>query len=157
MRPAWFMENHLMSIGLIQTMGINGGAIQGDLPFSQVATKDIAAFAADALADDARKSQVRYLLGPRDWTLADASKVLGAAIGKPELSYVTFPYEQTKAALMQRGLSGEIAGTYIEMGKAFNEGRIKAERTKENTTPTTLEEFAATTFAPAFHRAGGTA
>jgi uncharacterized protein YbjT (DUF2867 family) len=157
MRPAWFMENHLMSIGLIQTMGINGGAIQGDLPFSQVATKDIAAFAADALADDARKSQVRYLLGPRDWTLADASKVLGAAIGKPELSYVTFPYEQTKAALMQRGLSGEIAGTYIEMGKAFNEGRIKAERTKDNTTPTTLEEFAATTFAPAFHRAGGTA
>jgi hypothetical protein len=58
---------------------------------------------------------------------------------------------------MQLGLSGEIAGTYVEMGKAFNEGLVKAERTKENTTPTTLEDFATTTFAPAFHRAGGTA
>ncbi|HEY7862324.1 MAG TPA: NAD(P)H-binding protein [Thermoanaerobaculia bacterium] len=154
MRPAWFMENHLMSIGLIQATGMNGGAIRGDLPFSEVATRDIAAFAAAALADSSRKSEVRYLLGPRDWTLEEASKVLGAAIGKPELAYIAFPYEQVKAALMQTGLSGEIASTYVEMGQAFNEGRIRAERTPEATTPTPLEEFAKTTFAPAFRLAG---
>jgi uncharacterized protein YbjT (DUF2867 family) len=154
MRPTWFMENHMFSIGLIQSMGMNGGAIRADLPFPEVATKDIAAYAARVLAKGSFESEVRYLLGPRDYTLAEATQILGAAIGKPELSYVVFPYEQTKAALLQMGMSDEVASTYVEMQKAFNDGLIKAERTKENTTPTTLEEFAKETFVPAFWRAG---
>jgi hypothetical protein len=54
------------------------------------------------------------------------------------------------------GLSPAMADLYVEMIAAFDSGKIRpAEpRLPENTTPTTLEEFAPT-FAAAFSAAGG--
>ncbi|MEE9471541.1 MAG: NAD(P)H-binding protein, partial [Gemmatimonadota bacterium] len=46
LRPAYFFENHLYTLGLIQHQGINGGAIAPDVPMAMIATRDIAEAAA---------------------------------------------------------------------------------------------------------------
>ena len=43
---------------------------------------------------------------------------------------------------MQAGLSESFAGLYVEMTRAFNEGRVREVRTSENTTSTRFEDFA---------------
>lgn len=154
LRPAYFMENHLHGIGLIQGQGIYGSSIQGDVSFPMIATRDIAAAAADLLSDPAFEGKsVRYLLGDRDYTLVEATKILGAAIGRPDLPYVQFPPDATKGALVGQGFSESLADDYVEMSQGFNSGHIGNEpRSKANTTPTSLEEFAGEVFAPAYAR-----
>jgi uncharacterized protein YbjT (DUF2867 family) len=145
LRPGYFFENLHASLPLIRQQGVNGGAIAPDVRFAMIATRDIGAAAAAALvARDFSGVQVRNLLGPRDLSMAEATRILGAAIGRPDLAYVQFPYEAFGAALEGAGLSADMARLYVEMSKAFNEGRIQAVggRTAASTTPTTLESFA---------------
>jgi uncharacterized protein YbjT (DUF2867 family) len=145
LRPGYFFENLLASLPLVKHQGINGGAFAPDVKLAMIATRDIGAAAAAALAGrDFSGVTVRELLGPRDLTMAEVTRILGAAIGKPDLAYVQFPYEGFAAALVQAGLSADLAGLYAEMARGFNEGRIRpvAARSPASTTPTTFESFA---------------
>ena len=151
MRAGYFMENLLGNLDLIRSKGITGSAIQGDLRLSMIATKDIAAFATDRLAKrDFIGSSVHYLLGQRDLSLTDASSIIGSKISLPGLPYITFPYDEAEKAMVAMGLSPDMSRTYVEMAQAFNDGKIKAVRTKENTTPTSIELFCEEVFVPAF-------
>lgn len=156
LRPAYFMENLLASIGMIQQMGITGGAIRPDVQSPMIATKDIAAKAAELLdAGSFENQSVHYLLGPRHYSQQEATAAIGQAIGRPELPYVPFSYEDAKKGMVGAGLSASMASLYDEMTRNINEGgaMVSAPRTAANTTPTTLEEFAQTVFAPAFQGA----
>lgn len=152
LRAGYFMENLLLSLGMIKTMEINGSAIKGDLKIAMIAARDIGAHAAARLAKlDFKGKVVQYLLGQRDLTLVEATRVVGKAIGKPDLQYVQFSYEQALAGLTQMGLNPDLAGRYVEMSRAFNDGIVKAPaRDASNTTPTFIETFAAEVFAKAF-------
>ena len=153
LRPAYFMENLLMSIDLIKSKGIMGSAIKGELKFPMIATKDIAAYAAERLLKrDFAGSSIRYLLGPRDLSLTEAATIIGKKIGKPDLAYTTFPYDDTEKSLVAAGLSPDMSRAYIEMSKAFNDGRLIAglKRTTERTTPTSFDTFCDEIFAPAY-------
>ena len=154
LRPAYFMENLLANIGLIQHMGIAGSALRPDLRFAMVATKDIAARAAQLL-DQGVEAGVHYLLGPHHYSMQEATAAIGQAIGRHELAYVQFPYDQARQGMVQAGLSESMAGLYDEMTRNMNEEKImaKEQRTPENTTPTTIEEFAQTVFKPVFQHA----
>ncbi len=155
LRPSYFMENLFSSIGLIKGMGINGGAMRADMAIPIIATQDIAAAAVDRLDKlDFHGHEVQTLLGPRDYTMADATQVLAQAIGKPGLPYVTFPYADAQQGMVGAGLSPDLAGLYIEMTKSVNEGAlfIDEPRDASTDTPTTLETWAQTAFAPAFNR-----
>ena len=147
LRPAYFFENFFDTMGLVKHQGINGGPIAPDLPFPMIATRDIAEVAARALRQrDWHGVVVRELLGERDLTFAEATRIIGAQIGKPDLSYVQFPYPDFTASLVQMGISPNVAGLYAEMARAVNEGRVKSRegRRSENTTPTRFETFAET-------------
>jgi hypothetical protein len=86
---------------------------------------------------------VRELLGARDLSFAEATRIIGTRIGKPDLKYVQFPYADFASSLVQMGISASMAGLYAEMARAFNEGKIKSRegRTPENTTQTRFEDF----------------
>ncbi|QIX61743.1 SDR family NAD(P)-dependent oxidoreductase [Hymenobacter sp. BT18] len=157
LRPAYFMENLLANIGLIQHMGITGSAMRPDLAFPMVATKDIAARAAALLTQSFEPGSVHYVLGPQNYTLPEAAQAIGQAIGRPELPYVPFSYEDAKQGMMQAGLSESMASLYDEMTRNMNAEKVmvKEARTAASASPTTLAEFARTVFAPAF--AGATA
>jgi len=145
LRPGYFFENLYASLPLIRHQGINGSAIAPEVKLSMIATRDIGAAAAAALAaKDFSGVQVRNLLGPRDYTMVEVTRILGAKVGKPDLAYVQFPYEAFGAALEQAGLTKDMARLYVEMSRAFNAGIVKpvGGRTPESTTPTPFESFA---------------
>lgn len=152
LRPAYFMENLLANIPLMKHMGINGSAMRGDLSFPWIATRDVAAAASDHMLKlDFKNKNVHDLLGQRDLTHTEVTKMIGQAIRKPDLPYIQFSYEDAQKGMMQAGISEDVAGSFNEMARAFNEGLIVSPpRTPKNTTPTSIEDFAAI-FAAAYN------
>lgn len=142
LRAAFFMENLLMNIPLIRSKGIMGSAIRGDLRMPMISTVDIAEEIAESLITrDFTGTTVRYLLGQRDISFEDAATVIGKRIGRKDLKYVQLPYEDAEQGMIGGGLSPDVAKGYIEMSRAFNEGKILSPRTAESTTGTSIEEF----------------
>jgi uncharacterized protein YbjT (DUF2867 family) len=156
LRAAYFMENHLWNVPVIRERGVNGSPLRPDAPIPMVATKDIADEAARLLlAKTLSGHSVRYLLGPRDLTMTEATQILGRAIGMPDLRYIQFPEEEARKAMSGMGMSDSAVEALLEMYRGFNAGRIRPtqERNPSNTTPTTLEEFAGTVFAHSYRAA----
>jgi len=145
LRPTYFMENLLMNIDLIKKMNIMGSAVRGNVKFAMIATKDIGVYASERLMKrDFSGKSVRDLLGQRDLSLDEAAAVIGKKLGKPDLKYVAFPYDDAEKGMVSMGLTPDMSRLYIEMSKALNDGlfAVNIPRTKENTTPTSIEEFA---------------
>lgn len=145
LRPTSFMENHLHAVGAILHAGIYPGTLRADLPIPMIATRDIAEEAARLLAGlEFEGKSTRSLLGARDYTMPETARILGAAIGKPELPYVEVTDEQAHQAMVAQGMPSHMADVMLEMYRAFNSGKIRPEepRLPENTTPTTLEDWA---------------
>lgn len=159
LRPAYFMENELMGAEVIKDFGIFGTALKAELRIPMIATRDIGAYAAERLLKlDFSGKSTQELLGASDVTRIEVTAAIGRAIGKPELSYVQFPYEQVEQVLQQKGVAPKSAKLFIEMFRGFNEGVVVGEerRSTANTTPTTIEQFAQEVFGPAYRgRAAG--
>jgi uncharacterized protein YbjT (DUF2867 family) len=153
LRPAYFMENTLAQISVIQKFGAVGGIIKGDVKFPMIATKDIGVVAAEKLERrDFTGISTHELLGPHDISMNEAAKIIGAGIGKPGLSYMEAPVPMFVMGLRQAGLSANMAELIAEMCLSVNTGVLKGEepRSARNSTPTTYETFVAEVFAPAF-------
>ncbi len=155
LRPTFFLENSFHSIGLIKSAGINGSPLKPETKLAMIATEDIAARATEHLkALSFRGKQVEELLGTRDISMPELTQVLGRAIGKPELPYVTFSYEDAQNAMVQSGMSVSAAANLVELYRAYNEGKTGPVETRspKSTTPTSPERFA-DTFADAYRNA----
>ena len=145
LRPTYFMENSLGMVDTVKKFGVIGSPVKGDLRMNMIATKDIASYATKRLlALDFSNHNVQYLLGQRDLTSFEVAKVFGAGIGKPDLEYAEFPYEDFKKVMLGMGASASMADNMNTFIKSMNEGKIlsDAKRTPESTTPTSIEEFA---------------
>jgi uncharacterized protein YbjT (DUF2867 family) len=154
LRAAYFMENNLAAIGMIQGIGIFGHALVPDLKLPMIATRDVGGYAAQRLLDlDFTGKQTRELLGERDLSMTEGTAVIARGIGKPELRYEQFPYDQVQQVLEQMGMSPKKAAVYIEMFTAINTGVLAAQepRSPENSTPTSFETFVQDVFVPAYH------
>ncbi|MCU0394014.1 MAG: NAD-dependent dehydratase, partial [Thermoflexibacter sp.] len=117
----------------------------GDLKMPMVHTNDIGATAVKhLLALDFQGKSHTYIAGTRDVSLAEATHVLGAAIGKPDLAWVTFSYEQAAQGMAQMGMQKGLVDGYVQFGRASNEGILLADyqRTTAYTTTTSIEDFA---------------
>jgi hypothetical protein len=118
-----------------------------------IATRDIGAFAADALLKmNFSGKQTLEVLGQRDLDMNEATAIIGKAIGKPDLQYVQLPPEHLRPGLMQMGMSGNMADLLLEMSDSLNSGHMKAmeRRPSENTTTTSFKTFVADTFMPLY-------
>jgi len=153
LRPAYFMENHLSGIGMIQMMGIFAGALKPDLKIPMIATRDIGGYAAERLLKlDFSGKQTQELLGERDLSMTEVATIISRGISKPDLRYVQFTYQQVEQALVQMGVSVKTAGTFIEMFQGMNDGIVAGieSRSAANTTATSMETFVKEVFAPAY-------
>ncbi len=151
LRPGYYMENLLAQIGLIRSFGMMGGPLRADLPLALIATRDIGSAAAEALLKlDFTGRQTRELLGQRDATMAEAASVIGKTIGEPKLSYSQFPDAMVEQAMTQMGVALGTAKLLNEMAAALNSGYMAPlePRSAQNTTPTSIETFAAEEFLP---------
>ena len=123
LRPSYFYINLYGNIGMIKGMNILGGNY-GDANTKLVLVHpvDIAAVAAEELQNlSFTGHSVRYVAS-YETTTGEIAKVLGTAVGKPELPWVEFTDEQTLGGLQQAGLPEEIAKNYTEMGQALRSG-----------------------------------
>lgn len=153
LRPGFFFENHLGSIGLIRQAAMNGGALGANVPVPQIAAQDIGEVVARRLMDlDWSPGTVQELHGQRDLTMAEVTAAIGHVIGRHDLRYVQFPYAEAQEGLVRAGVPGEIAALYVDLAKGFNEGKVRAlkRRSPETTTPTSIEQWAARVFGPAW-------
>ena len=153
LRCAYFMENTLVQIGIIQAMGVAAGPLRPDLTLPMIASRDIGAVAADELSKlNFRQKQTRELLGQREVTMTEAAAIIGKAIGKPGLAYKKLPDEQVRTGMAQSGISTNVANLILEMAAALNSGYMRAlePRSERNTTRTSYETFVAEEFVPAY-------
>lgn len=145
LRAGYFFENFHEGLGTIKQQGVMADAVDPNVPVPMIATRDIADVAAGALqARDWRGVVVRELLGQRDLTFADVTRILGARLGRPDLPYVRMSYEDMEALYTQVGLSPDVARMYIGLNRALSDGTVKSlqGRSAENTTPTRFEDYA---------------
>ncbi len=145
LRAGFFMENLYAGLDLIKNMGIMGSPLRGDLPVYMVATRDIGEHAAKRLlAMDFSGKNYDAIVGPRKLTMNEATTILGKAIGKDDLQYVQFPYEEAEKAFLEMGMSPDVARTFIEMYRSFNEGVHIAPTAQDQLYQgtTSIEEFA---------------
>jgi uncharacterized protein YbjT (DUF2867 family) len=153
LRAAYFMENTLAQVSIIQGMGLTAGPLRADLKLPMIATHDIGTAAAEALLKlDFGGKQTRELLGQRDISMTEVATIMGNAIGKPDLKYIQLPDEQVRPALVRLGLSSSAADMILELAAALNSGHIRPLETRlaENTTPTSFETFVAEEVIPLY-------
>ncbi len=155
LRAGFFMENTLHDASTIAKTGSIFSSVPADRPFPFVATKDIAAVAAEELLrEGALGHRIRGVHGPADLTWKQGAEILSEALGRP-VNYVEVTLDQVKAGMEGAGMPPFIVATYIEMYGAIRDGRMVAAeaRSPETTTPTSLAEFARQSLRPAVEAA----
>ncbi len=153
LRAGYFMENTLAQAGIIPAYGVTSGPLRPDLQVPMIATRDIGQYATEALLKlDFRNQETRELLGQRDLSYTEVARIIGKAIGKPDLAYVQAPDAQFRAALTQIGFSISMANLLVEMAASLNSGYMRAlePRSPRNTTPISYETFVAEEFVPLY-------
>ncbi len=146
LRPGFFYVNFFSSIGMIRDMGILGGNY-GDSNTKLILSYpgDIAETAAEILLELSFKGHgVRYHASD-ERTLGDVARVLGAAVGKPDLPWVQFTDEQAYEGMVGAGIPEVMASKYAEMGKAMRTGIMWEDFQKNRPAKfgkTKLEDFA---------------
>ena len=148
LRPTYFFSNFLGNVGMVKNMNIIGGNFGGaDFKMLLADPHDIAEIAFEELSNlNFTGHSVRYI-GSDERSTEDIAKTLGAAIGKPQLPWVTFSDEQAYGGMMQMGLPENAAKNYAEMGHAMHDGSMFEDYWKHHPKKlgkTKLEDFAKT-------------
>jgi uncharacterized protein YbjT (DUF2867 family) len=155
LRPAYFMENHLMAVPMIQNTGVFAGALEPELMVATIATRDIGEYAGERLLKlDFAGRQTQELLGERDLSMNTVTAIIGRALHNPQLHYLQLPYAHIAQGLSGMGVSAKTAEQFVEMYRAINERVVVPEhaRSASNTTATSFETFVQEVFVPAFQR-----
>lgn len=145
LRATFFMENHFSAMEPLKQFGIIASLMEPTVEMPMIATRDIGNYVAKRMMNlDFHGMEYQELLGPKDYTMTEVASAIGKAIDKPNLPYNQIDEGTVRAAMSGMGASNSIIDLYMEMNRAFNSGLVKGiePRDEENTTPTTIEEFA---------------
>lgn len=143
LRPSYFFYNLHRMGDMLRHAGFIGSNFSGTLALAH--TDDIANVAAKhLLAADFTGQSVEYVVSDERST-SDIARVLGAAVGKPEIPWVQFSDEDALNGMLQAGLTRDQADNYVEMGRSFREGRATEDYLKHKPAfgNVKLEDFAA--------------
>ncbi|POX63103.1 hypothetical protein C3492_13125 [Streptomyces sp. Ru62] len=145
LRAGSFMENLRTDIASIKATGTTGGLVPPDLPLPMIAAADIGQVAAEFLRGDRPflPGPVE-VAGPAYRTLAEATRVIGAAVGADDARYVPRSRDEVRGMLIESGFSAHMADGIVDMTLDVAQGRIRLLGTGRTiTTGTTLEQFLA--------------
>lgn len=126
MRPVGFYYNLYPYIQLIKQQGVIASNTGGDDIATLVAPADIAAAIADEIALPPVHRKVRYVASD-EMTCNEVAAILGEAIGKPGLQWITLTNEQYLQALLAADMQPEIAEGMVEMYASMHEGVLSAD------------------------------
>ena len=123
LRAGSFYDNLYAYIDMIKKAGFMGTNYGGDDKIVMVSPLDIAAATAQELTRSATGQNVRYVVSG-EYTASQAACILGAAIGKPQLQWLTFTNEQTRSSLEQNGIPPHLAISFVDLGASIHNGRL---------------------------------
>ena len=124
LRAGYFYYNLFSFVDMIKAQGIIGASYGGNDPLVMVSPVDIAAAAAEELTTPAAGNSVRYVASD-DRTAREVARVLGAAIGMPDLQWITFTDAQVREALTGRGMPAPLVDNFVELGASIHSGRLR--------------------------------
>jgi len=152
LRPNEFMENVFFSLPTIIGQNSIYTSIPGSAKAPFIATQDIAEVAAEFLLNPVDGHHVVDIVGPQEISLDEWAHIAGQAIGK-QISIVTVPGDELKAAMSQGEMSPEMAALLVEMEQAFPKilGQFKGDQ--KRTGKVTFSQFARDVFAPRYKKA----
>ncbi|WP_428228519.1 NAD(P)H-binding protein [Flavobacterium sp.] len=114
MRPTSFFYNLLAYIPSIKSQGIIACNYGGDQIIPWVSPNDIAAAIAEEITTLPDGKKVRYVAS-EEVTGDETARVLGEAIGKPDLKWVLISDEETLNGLVNVAMQPKIAKGLVEM------------------------------------------
>ncbi len=151
LRPGFFYYNFLSNIGMIKHMGIIGGNYGENVKLVLANPADIAdAAAAELMTLSFNGKSISYVVSDEK-TTDEIAKILGEAIGKPELKWINFSDEDSVGGMLQNGVPIDVAKNYTEMGAAMRNGEMASEYKASKSVKFGKTRFEA--FAPVFSAA----
>ena len=124
LRPTYFYTNLYSFVDMIKELGFIGANYGGDDRIAMVHPRDIAATAASEIEAPATGFKVRYVASD-ERTANEAAQILGIAIRKPDLKWVTFTNEQMQDGLEKKGVPAHIAANFVELGTSIHSGALR--------------------------------
>ena len=143
LRPGFFFENLLMQLDSITKWGRISLPISGSRSFPMIAACDVARVAAVRLVDPTWTGMyIRELHGSADLSFDEAAEIISQVLGR-KILYIRSDKQEARHALLNTGMSENLADLLLEMYDAVEMGRLQPlqPRSLESTTPTTLAEF----------------
>lgn len=152
LRPCYFYYNLYHFMDMIRNQGIIGTNFGGDDKLVMVSPMDIAAAAAEELTAANPQSKVLYIASD-ERTCSEVAQLIGEAIGKPDLKWLTFSDNETRQFMLQNCMPPVITDLLVELGAAIHSGLLKSdyEKNKPALGKVKLPEFVKE-FAAAYHR-----
>lgn len=154
LRPGSFYYNLLGQINMIKQAGFMGANYGDDDMIVWVAPQDIAEAAAEELVKKpAIGSHVRYMASD-ERTANETARILGAAIGKPGLTWKTFTDEHALKGMLDNGMPKPLAEALVALGASIHKGTLKEDYEQKKPIAmgkVKVEDFAKT-FAAAYHK-----
>jgi len=141
LRANYFMENVLTSLPTVVAQGAIFSTIPGNVSLAQVATRDIAAAAADLLLNGDRGRHVADVFGPDDISFNQVAQTLSEVLAVP-VAHVQVAREQLRAGLLAAGVSADVADQLLELYDAIAQGRLHGVAESGRQGKTTFAEFA---------------
>jgi uncharacterized protein YbjT (DUF2867 family) len=121
LRPGYFYYNLYAFVEMIKEAGIMGANYGGEDKLLLVSPIDIARAAAEELTTTAPYAKVRYVVSD-ERTCNEVALVLGKAIGKPDLKWLTFTNEQTRESMEKKGMPKQLVALLVEMFAGIHSG-----------------------------------
>lgn len=150
LRMPFFMENLLGQVEAIKGRGMFSLANSGDRPLRTVATRDIAAAAAELLLDDSWSGQESVpVVGPDDLTLVEMAQVMSGVLGRP-VRFQQASGEDFTTRMLGYGMTGAWAQGLLDMAAAQDRGIYDAEPGSPHPTgPTSFRRWCEDVLRPA--------
>ncbi|SDE57910.1 Uncharacterized conserved protein YbjT, contains NAD(P)-binding and DUF2867 domains [Mucilaginibacter pineti] len=143
LRATYIYYNVYAYVGMIKKLGYIAANYGDDDLTILVSPIDIAAAAVEEIEAKTTGLKVRYVASD-ERTCNEIARVLGQAIGKPDLKWVTISNEQMQSGMEANGLSASVAANLVEMYGACHTGLLHEDYDlhKPKLGKVKLEEFA---------------
>lgn len=128
-RPTSFFYNLLAYIPMIQSQGIIAANYGADKMIPWVSPNDIAAAIAEEITTPSHGKKVRYVSSD-ELTGDETARILGEAMGKPDLKWVLISDEETLNGLTNVGMQPKIAQGLVAMYAGLYNGLLSEDYIK---------------------------
>jgi uncharacterized protein YbjT (DUF2867 family) len=124
LRAGFFYTNLYRFIDMIKGAGFLAANYGGDDKLILVHPKDIAAAATEEIETPATGRKIRYVVSD-EHTANEVAGIIGAAVGKPDLKWITLSNEEMSEGLKKQGMPAHLIEKFVEMGASAHSGALR--------------------------------